>query len=39
MFSLLKNESVKLVGNSMTISEEEKRRIIDLHFNQGKTIG
>jgi transposase-like protein len=35
---LLKNESVKLAGNCMTISEEEKRRIIDLYFNQGKTI-
>ena len=35
---LLKNESIKLVGNSMVISKEEKRRIIDLHFNQGKTI-
>jgi transposase-like protein len=35
---LLKNESVKLVGNVMPINEEEKRRIIDLHFNQGKTI-
>jgi hypothetical protein len=36
--SHLKNESVKLVGNDMPLSEEEKRRIIDLHFNQGKTI-
>jgi hypothetical protein len=35
---LLKNESVKLIGNGMVISKEEKRRIIDLHFNQGKTI-
>jgi hypothetical protein len=35
---LLKNESVKLIGNSMVINKEEKRRIIDLHFNQGKTI-
>jgi transposase-like protein len=31
-------ESVKLVGNCMPVNEEEKRRIIDLHFNQGKTI-
>jgi hypothetical protein len=36
--SHLKNESIKLVGNDMQIKEEEKRRIIDLHFNQGKTI-
>jgi hypothetical protein len=35
---LLKNESVKLVGNGMPVSGEEKRRIIDLHFKQGKTI-
>jgi hypothetical protein len=35
---LLKNEFVKLIGNSMIISKEEKRRIIDLYFNQGKTI-
>jgi hypothetical protein len=35
---LLKNESVKLIENGMVISKEEKRRIIDLHFNQGKTI-
>jgi len=34
----LKNESVKLVGNGMVVSEEEKNRIINLHFNQGKTI-
>jgi hypothetical protein len=34
----LKNESVKLVGNGMIVSEEEKNRIINLHFNQGKTI-
>src|SRR5215208_3144770 len=34
----LKNESVKLVGNGVQVNEEEKRRIIDLHFNQGKTI-
>jgi hypothetical protein len=27
-----------LIGNGMLIKEEEKRRIIDLHFNQGKTI-
>ena len=34
----LKDESVNLVGNGMVVSEEEKRRIIDLHFDQGKTI-
>jgi hypothetical protein len=34
----LKNEPVELVGNSMAVGEGEKRRIIDLHFNQGKTI-
>ena len=38
IFLHLKNESVNLVGNSMVVNEEEKRRIIDLHFNQGKTI-
>jgi hypothetical protein len=36
--SHLKNKSVKLVGNGIVVNEEEKRRIIDLHFNQGKTI-
>src|SRR5215208_248182 len=34
----LKNESVKLVGNGVQVNEEEKRRIIDLYFNQDKTI-
>jgi transposase-like protein len=28
----------RIVGNGVLIKEEEKRRIIDLHFNQGKTI-
>jgi DNA-directed RNA polymerase specialized sigma subunit len=36
--SHLKNETVKLVGNGMPVNEEEKRRIIDLYFNQHKTI-
>jgi transposase-like protein len=35
---LLKNEPVELIGNGMVVSKGEKRRIIDLHFNQGKTI-
>jgi hypothetical protein len=29
---------LKLVGNGMVVDEGEKRRIIDLHFNQSKTI-
>jgi vacuolar-type H+-ATPase catalytic subunit A/Vma1 len=37
-FSHLKNELCKLVGNSMSVNKEEKRRVIDLYFNQGKTI-
>ena len=36
--SHLNNESVRLVGNSVLVNEEEKRRIIDLHFKQGRTI-
>jgi transposase-like protein len=31
-------ESVRLLGNGVLVNEEEKRRIIDLHLNQGKTI-
>ena len=34
----LSNESVKLAGNSMVVDTDEKRRIIELYFNQGKTI-
>jgi DNA-directed RNA polymerase specialized sigma subunit len=33
-----KAESFKLYGkNNLTISEERKKRVIDLYYNQGKT--